>query len=158
MSARPWTLSYGAKPQTIGLAGLAAAIKEGAVKTLVILGGNPVYNAPADLDWAALQKSVPEVVRFGYYADETSAGAGTHIAAAHYLESWGDARTADGTVVPVQPMILPLFGGLTQIELLAPIIGRTVRTRTSWSTTRSPARPAATRRRGSDKFLHDGAP
>ena len=122
-SARPWTLSSGAKPQTIGLAGLAAAIRKGEVKTLVILGGNPVYNAPADLDWAALQKSVPQVVRFGYYDDETSELARTHIAAAHYLESWGDARTADGTVVPVQPMILPLFGGLTQIEVLATIVG-----------------------------------
>jgi len=70
-----------------------------------------------------LQKSVGNVVRLGYYADETSAVGGTHIAAAHYLESWGDARTADGTVVPVQPMILPLFGGLTEIEVLARIAG-----------------------------------
>jgi MoCo/4Fe-4S cofactor protein with predicted Tat translocation signal len=106
-----------------GLVGLANQISKGAVKTLVILGGNPVYNAPADLNWAALQKSVPEVVRVGYYEDETSALAGTHIAAAHYLESWGDARTSDGTVVPIQPMILPLFGGLTQNEVLAEIAG-----------------------------------
>jgi hypothetical protein len=79
----------------------------------------PGYNAPADLDWAELQKTVAEVVRFGYYVDETSAAAGTHIAAAHYLESWGDARTLNGTVVPIQPMIMPLFGGLTQNEVLA---------------------------------------
>jgi len=102
---------------------LAAAIKDGAVNSLVILGGNPVYNAPADLDWPALQKSVASVVRLGYHADETSALAGTALAATHYLESWGDARTVDGTVVPVQPMILPLFGGLTQIEVLARILG-----------------------------------
>ncbi len=101
---------------------LATAIKGGSVKTLVILGGNPAYNAPADLDFAALQKSVGEIVRVGYYADETTqanATATTHIVRAHYLESWGDARTQDGTVVPVQPMILPLFGGLTDIEVLA---------------------------------------
>jgi len=114
---------YSTKPQTIGIAGLADLIEKKQVKTLVILGGNPVYNAPADLGWEQLQKSVPEVVRLGYYADETSAAAHTHIAAAHYLESWGDARTADGTVVPVQPMILPLFGGLTQNEVLAMIAG-----------------------------------
>ena len=102
---------------------LATAIKSGSVKSLVILGGNPVYNAPADLGWEALQKSVGEVVRFGYFADETATLAGTHIAAAHYLESWGDARTADGTIVPVQPMILPLFGGLTEIEVLARLAG-----------------------------------
>jgi molybdopterin-containing oxidoreductase family iron-sulfur binding subunit len=102
---------------------LAAAVKSGSVKTLVILGGNPAYNAPADLDWAKLQASVADVIRLGYAADETSALAGTQLAAAHYLESWGDARTADGTVVPVQPMILPLFGGITQIEVLARIAG-----------------------------------
>ncbi len=105
------------------IAALATAIAGGAVKTLVVLGGNPVYNAPADLDWAKLQASVPEVIRFGYYVDETSAKAGTHIGRAHYLESWGDARTVDGTVVPVQPMILPLFNGLTEIEVLSHLLG-----------------------------------
>ncbi len=113
-------------PGASTLAALATAIKGGSVKTLVILGGNPAYNAPADLDWSALQKSVGEVVRLGYYADETSTvnpAATTHLSRAHYLESWGDARTSDGTVVPVQPMILPLFGGLTDIEVLARIAG-----------------------------------
>jgi MoCo/4Fe-4S cofactor protein with predicted Tat translocation signal len=102
---------------------LADEIKGGKVKTLVLLGGNPAYNSPAELDWPALQKSVANVVRFGAYVDETSALAGTHIAAAHYLESWGDVRTVDGTVVPVQPMIMPLLGGLTEIEVLARIAG-----------------------------------
>lgn len=102
---------------------LAAKLKAGAVKTLVILGGNPVYNAPADLDWAALQKGVGEVVRLGYYDDETSEVSGTHLAAAHYLESWGDARAYDGTLFPIQPMILPMFGGLTQIEVMALLAG-----------------------------------
>ncbi|MCC6415966.1 MAG: TAT-variant-translocated molybdopterin oxidoreductase, partial [Opitutaceae bacterium] len=111
--------------EAASLAELATAIKAGSVKSLVVLGGNPVYNAPADLDWAALQKSVTNVVRHGYYVDETSHAAGTHIAATHYLESWGDARTVDGTVVPVQPMILPLFGGLTELEALALIGGET---------------------------------
>jgi len=112
---------FNANLPTVGIAGLAAQIAKKAVKTLVVLGGNPAYNAPADLGWAELQKSVPQVIRYGYYVDETSALAGTHIAAAHYLESWGDARTVDGTVVPVQPMILPLFGGLTQNEVLASV-------------------------------------
>ncbi|HWZ95465.1 MAG TPA: TAT-variant-translocated molybdopterin oxidoreductase [Opitutaceae bacterium] len=105
------------------LADLAPAITAGQVKTLVILGGNPAYNAPADLEFATLLKNVPEVIRYGGYVDETSQLAGVHIAAAHYLESWGDARTVDGTIVPVQPMILPLFGGLTEIEVLARIAG-----------------------------------
>ncbi|HXQ81257.1 MAG TPA: TAT-variant-translocated molybdopterin oxidoreductase [Opitutaceae bacterium] len=111
------------RPAASSIQELADAVRKDAVKTLVILGGNPVYNAPADLDWASLQKAVPEVIRMGYYVDETSGLAGTHIAAAHYLESWGDARTIDGTLVPVQPMILPLFGGLTQNEVLASVAG-----------------------------------
>lgn len=111
--------------EATGIQDLAKAIKSGGVKSLVILGGNPVYNAPADLDWPTLQKSVAQVIRYGGYVDETSALAGTQIAAAHYLESWGDARTLDGTVVPIQPMILPLFGGLTEIEVLARIAGET---------------------------------
>ncbi len=94
--------------------------------TLIILGGNPAYDAPADLDFPTLLKKIPRIVRHGYYVDETTVAAsaaapeGTaHIAAAHFLESWGDARTADGTIVPVQPMIQPLFNGLTENEVLA---------------------------------------
>ncbi len=130
---------------------LTAAIDAKAVKTLFILNGNPAYNAPADLDFGAKLKSVPEVIRYGYYQDETSALAGTHLAATHYLESWGDARTVDGTIVPVQPMILPLFNGLNEVELLARLAGE--------------AKPDAyeqvfaTRggdRKAFEKFLHDG--
>ncbi|MEO7599193.1 MAG: 4Fe-4S dicluster domain-containing protein, partial [Opitutus sp.] len=104
---------------------LAKSINGGSVTTLVILGGNPVFNAPADLGWEKLQKSVSNVVRLSYSLDETSAASAsaTHLAAAHYLESWGDARTSDGTIVPIQPMILPLFGGLTDIEVIARIAG-----------------------------------
>ncbi|MFZ5494513.1 MAG: TAT-variant-translocated molybdopterin oxidoreductase [Verrucomicrobiota bacterium] len=130
---------------------LATAIKGGSVRTLFVLNGNPAYNAPADLDFGALLKSVPEVIRYGYYHDETSALAGTHLAATHYLESWGDARTVDGTIVPIQPMILPLFNGLMEVELLARLAGE--------------AKPDAyeqvfaTRggdRKAFEKFLHDG--
>jgi len=115
-------VEIGAKSAS-SIAALATAISGGSVKTLIVLGGNPAYNAPADLDWSALQKSVAEVIRVGYYADETSALTTTHIASTHYLESWGDARTLDGTIVPVQPMILPLFNGLTEIEILSHILG-----------------------------------
>jgi molybdopterin-containing oxidoreductase family iron-sulfur binding subunit len=104
---------------------VVAALNAGSVKTLVLLGGNPAYNAPADLDFAFAMTHARRIVRLGYHIDETAkAGlAGVVINAAHYLESWGDARTADGTIVPVQPMILPLFNGLTEIEVLARILG-----------------------------------
>ncbi len=109
-----------------GIGDLVAAARAGSISTLVILGGNPAYNSPADLEFATVAQSVRDVVRVAYYADETALLAGTYIAAAHYLESWGDARTVDGTIVPIQPMVLPLFNGLTEIEVLARIAGESV--------------------------------
>lgn len=108
------------------MAGLVDDLNAGAVKTLFVLGGNPVYNAPADLNFAAaIAKTKPTVVRLGYYEDETFAVSDWHLPMAHYLESWGDGRTADGTYVSVQPLIEPLFGGLTELEVLARIGGLT---------------------------------
>jgi molybdopterin-containing oxidoreductase family iron-sulfur binding subunit len=90
---------------------------------LVVLGGDPAYNAPADIEWAKLAEQAGRVIRQGYYIDQTAQGADAYIPAAHYLESWGDARTSDGTLVPVQPLIAPLFGGMTELEVLARIGG-----------------------------------
>ncbi len=106
-----------------GITQLAADLNAGTVDTLVILGGNPVHTAPADLNWAATQRKAKTVVRLGYYEDETFTVTDLHLPAAHFLESWGDVRTADGTVVIVQPLIQPLFEGLTEIEVLARIAG-----------------------------------
>ena len=118
------TVTFHAVPAPdAGLPGLAKLLDGGSVDTLVILGGNPAYSAPADLKWAATQRKARTVVRLGAYEDETSVGCDLHLPAAHYLESWGDARTSDGTLVPVQPLIAPLYGGLTEIEVLARIGG-----------------------------------
>ena len=103
------------------IAELARALSSGEVETLVMLGSNPAYTAPIDLNWANLQSKARVVVRLGYYEDETAAT--WHLPAAHYLESWGDARSSDGTLLPIQPLIAPLFGGLTEIEVLARIAG-----------------------------------
>lgn len=105
------------------LAELAQAIDKGQVETLVILGGNPAYDAPADLEFAGLMKRVKTTIRLGLHADETSSESSWHLPAAHYLESWGDARTGDGTVVPIQPLIEPLFGGRTALELISRLAG-----------------------------------
>ena len=101
------------------------------MQTLVILGGNPVYNAPVDLGFLGPSKALAKtIVRLGYYEDETAwAPGGNHaqtqwdLPAAHYLESWGDALTANGTYVPIQPLIEPLFDGLTELEVLAILAG-----------------------------------
>ena len=110
-------------PQEGSIGELARALNAGEVETLVILGGNPVYNAPAELDWAATQRKAKLVVRLGYYEDETYAVSDWSIPQLHYLESWGDARTSDGSLVPIQPLIAPLFEGMTELELLARLAG-----------------------------------
>jgi len=147
------------KPSAASLGDLASAIKAGSVKTLVVLGGNPAYNAPADLEWLKLQASVAEVIRYGYYVDETSlvkTETTTQISAAHYLESWGDARTADGTVVPVQPMILPLFDGLTELEVLARILGEPTTDPYTLVYQTVTALAGGDAEKAFRKFLHDG--
>jgi len=87
---------------------------------LVILGGNPAYNAPSDIDWKNLVGG-KTVVRLGYYDDESAVDADLFLAQTHFLEEWGDARTSDGTTVAVQPLIKPLFDGLSELEVLARI-------------------------------------
>ncbi len=105
------------------LAQLAEALNAGQVQTLVALGVNPAYDAPADLNWSAARAKAKTVIRLGYYEDESFEGSTWHLPLAHFLESWGDARTSDGTLVPVQPLIAPLFGGLTELEVLGRIAG-----------------------------------
>lgn len=108
---------------TVTIGDLAKLITDKKVQTLFIVGGNPVYNAPSDLDWATLQKSVPTVIRLGQETDETSLLSKWNVPLAHYLEFWGDGRAADGSYVSVQPMILPLFGAWSELDLLAKIAG-----------------------------------
>jgi MoCo/4Fe-4S cofactor protein with predicted Tat translocation signal len=83
---------------------------------LVILGGNPAY----DLNWSSKPKTV---VRLGYYEDETAEKSDWNFPATHYLESWGDVTTSDGTFVPIQPLIQPLFAGLMELEFLSRLAG-----------------------------------
>ncbi len=110
-------------PSASALTSLVSAMNGGAVKTLVVLGGNPVFDAPADLGFAAAMAKVPDSIVLGHTVDETSTKATWHIPRAHYLESWGDARAAGGTLSIVQPLILPLFGGRTCLEVLGLMAG-----------------------------------
>ncbi len=107
------------------LAALLDDMKAGKVDLLLVSEVNPVYDAPSDFDVAAIfQGSSALRVHHGLYADETAAYCQWHVPAAHYLESWGDARAYDGTVSLVQPLIEPLYGGKTTSELLAALLGR----------------------------------
>nr|HEX4315160.1 Fe-S-cluster-containing hydrogenase [Kofleriaceae bacterium] len=103
---------------------LAADMKAGKVKTLVMLGGNPVYDAPADLDFATLLQQVPTSLHLSDYEDETSKLSTWHIPRSHFLESWGDVRTWDGTYTLAQPLIAPLYSTLSVVELLSLLTGK----------------------------------
>ena len=105
-------------PTAPGLGELAAAMKSGEVKTLVVLGGNPAYDAPADLDFAGALGKVEEVIHLGSHVDETGTLASWHVPSAHFLEAWDDARASCGTLSVVQPLILPLFGGKSAVEVM----------------------------------------
>ena len=105
-------------PSPTALADLVEALGAGQVKTLVVLGGNPAYDAPADLEFAAAAAKAEELVHFGSHVDETAALASWHVPSAHFLESWGDARASCGTLSVVQPLILPLYGAKSAVEVL----------------------------------------
>ncbi len=107
-----------------GIEGLAAQLAAGAVDTLVILGGNPAYDAPTDLRFAELIARCPTSVHLSLYDDETSAQCRWHLPAAHPFESWGDVRAWDGTVSVTQPLIAPLYGGRTALEVVARLLGQ----------------------------------
>jgi MoCo/4Fe-4S cofactor protein with predicted Tat translocation signal len=97
--------------QFADIKGLVADLNAGKVDWLVILNGNPIYDAPADLNFADAFNKANIVAHLGSHYDETGQQSHWHIPAAHYLESWSDARAYDGTVSIVQPMIDPLYGG-----------------------------------------------
>ncbi len=97
---------------------LAADMTAGAVDTLVVLEGNPVFTAPCNLNLARAFDKVRLRVHLGSHEDETSAACHWHIPAAHFLETWSDARAFDGTVSILQPLIEPLYAGRSGHELL----------------------------------------
>jgi molybdopterin-containing oxidoreductase family iron-sulfur binding subunit len=105
------------------IATLAGDMRAGRVDTLLILDANPAYDAPADLDFAALLQRVPLAAHLGLYRDETGHAAGWHLPMAHGYESWSDARAHDGTASIVQPLIAPLYGGSSAHEILALLAG-----------------------------------
>jgi MoCo/4Fe-4S cofactor protein with predicted Tat translocation signal len=106
---------------------LAADLDAGRVDTLLILGGNPVFTAPADLAFRdrllAKDDTGKDKVRLrihlSLHKNETSEVCQWNINEAHYLESWSDARTFDGTAAIIQPLIAPLYNGKTAHEMVA---------------------------------------
>ena len=112
--------------QTESLKDLVADMNAGKVDLLIILGGNPVYDAPADLNFADALKSTKVQLRvhYGLYQDETAELCQWHVNGTHELEAWGDARAYDGTASIIQPLIAPLYGAKSPIEFVAMLSGQ----------------------------------
>ena len=111
--------------QTESLRDLVSDMRAGKVDLLVILGGNPVYDAPADLgfgDWLK-NSNVALRIYLGLYQNETAQFCHWNINEAHYLEAWSDGRAYDGTVSLVQPLIAPLYAGKSAHEMLSTLMG-----------------------------------
>jgi MoCo/4Fe-4S cofactor protein with predicted Tat translocation signal len=108
---------------TASLAELVADMQAGRVEVLVIVGGNPVFTAPSDLNFADALRKVTVRVHMDLYHDETADLCQWHVPEAHFLESWGDVRSFDGTVSLIQPLVAPIYDGRTAVELLAVMNG-----------------------------------
>jgi len=104
------------------LKSLVGDMNAGKVKWLVILGVNPLYNAPADLEFTTAFNNVPNTVHVGTHLDETGFYSTWHVNKSHYLESWSDARAYDGTISIIQPMIEPLYGGKSSHDVFQTLI------------------------------------
>jgi molybdopterin-containing oxidoreductase family iron-sulfur binding subunit len=136
-----YTASAEAEPvnQVASLRELAADSQKGLVEALLIIGGNPVFSAPADFNFSGCLARVGFRVHLSSEMNETSAACNWHIPENHYLESWSDARAYDGTISIVQPLILPLYQGKSAMELLDAVIQQPARSdyeivRSFWQT------------------------
>jgi len=121
LATLPTHVDVGTSQQTMDA--LVAEMLGGNVDTLVILECNPVYSLSANWSFVDAMARVPLSIHLGTHVDETASLATWFVPAAHYLESWGDARSFDGTASIVQPLVRPLFGGHTRAEILAALWG-----------------------------------
>lgn len=110
--------------QLASLRALTTELNAGRIDTLVVLGGNPAYEAPGELNFSAAYQKAKWRVHLSEYQDETSFLSHWHVPQTHYLEAWGDARSFDGTATIVQPLIAPLYSGKSPLEFLAAVAGR----------------------------------
>src|SRR5436305_92620 len=123
----------------IGFRELVDEMHGGEVELLIVLGGNPRYDAAADFDFAAAFEKVKLRVHHSVYFNETSRHSHWHIPALHFLESWSDTRAFDGSVSIAQPLIEPMYAGTSAHEILEALAGQSPRTsyeivHTRWQT------------------------
>ncbi|HUP58902.1 MAG TPA: TAT-variant-translocated molybdopterin oxidoreductase [Thermoanaerobaculia bacterium] len=140
--------------QLASLHELVRDMNAGAVKALIVLGGNPVFDAPADFQFAKALEKVPFRAHHSLYYDETSLLCHWHIPDTHWLETWGDARAYDGTISIIQPLIAPLYNGRAAHEILGALLGGL--DQTPYQTVRSYWFSKGANEDSWRKWLHDG--
>ncbi|HEV3331366.1 MAG TPA: TAT-variant-translocated molybdopterin oxidoreductase [Bryobacteraceae bacterium] len=104
--------------QLASLQDLVKDLDAGAVDLLLVLGGNPVFNAPVEIGMRDRIRKARLRAHLSLQQDETSEMCQWNLPEAHYLETWGDARAFDGTVTIQQPLIEPLYGGRSVLQVL----------------------------------------
>ncbi len=109
-----------------GIQQVTAAMNAGDVHSLLILGGNPAYDAPADLEFVEALEKVETPIHVTEYENETSVGCEWVLPRSHYLEAWGDARSWDGTISIVQPLVRPIFESRSALAVVGQFAGETV--------------------------------
>jgi Fe-S-cluster-containing dehydrogenase component len=112
----------------IALSQLVDEMQRGTVELLLVLGGNPLYDAPVDLNFAAAFDKVKLRIHHSTDFNETSRQSHWHVAATHFLESWSDTRAFDGTISIVQPLIEPMYAGISAHEIFEAVSGQSPRT------------------------------
>ncbi len=142
--------------QNAGIKSLVDDLYLGKVDWLIVLNANPVYSAPVDLGFPNAIDKARVIVHLGSHVDETGQVAHWHIPAAHFLESWSDARAYDGTVSVVQPLIDPLYGGKSAHNVLQAILNEPELS--AYEAVRATWRPVIKGdfEEGWRKVLHDG--
>jgi len=152
-----------AMDQRGGLAELVGEMNAGNIGLLVMLGGNPVYTAPADLKFGDALGKVGVRVHLGSHHDETGALSHWHVPEAHFLETWSDVRADDGSVTIIQPLIAPLYAGRSVHEVVSAMTDAGPRSsydivRSFWSARASAAAPTPAQKGAAPIPNEDAAP
>lgn len=152
-----------ARPQGEAMRELVQAMRSRAVDAVVFLGTNPAYNLPESLGFTEALRAVETSIHVGTHFDETAEACTWHVPASHYLEAWGDGRSADGTLTVIQPLIAPLHESKSYVEVVNTLATGTDRTgydlvRETWRGQLSGDFEKAWRAVIHDGFLADTAP
>jgi anaerobic selenocysteine-containing dehydrogenase len=101
---------------------LVAMMKTGKIAVLFIHGVNPVYEFPASLEFKEALASVPTVISFASFPDETSQAADYVFPDHTGLESWGYQKVITGADRPVisgaQPVVSPFYNTKATADVL----------------------------------------